>query len=113
MKPYDVVFLLVVSTLGLFLIATSIPLGSPHIFAYCLLSQIGTVPVDTDAFRIFCLKEPTESGSTGLDGGDNNPRYGATQAPTQRPYTLYEYEAYDRFLPQSSGISDRETLGEP
>lgn len=106
MKFIDVLFPLAAVTIGGFLIATSIPLGSPHIFAYCLLSQIGTVPVDTDAFRIFCLKGPTDSGVTGVNGELNNLPDATVQVPSERLHTLYEYDAYDRWLPQSSGPAD-------
>lgn len=112
MKLPDVLFLAVTSLLGTFLIATSIPLGSPHIYAYCLLSQFGTVPVDTDAFRIFCLKEPTGSGVTGSEGELSNLPDAVEQTPSKRPFTLYEYEAYDRFVPQSSGPLDHKLWGE-
>lgn len=95
-RTFEILSIVTISIVVMVIIAVSIPLGSPHIFAYCLLSQMGTVPVDVDAFRIFCFKEPTDS--------DN----GVEDTPDKRVHTLYEYDRYDRYLPQSYGSVDRD-----
>lgn len=83
----------IITVIGMFVIATSIPLGSPHIYAYCLLSQIGTVPVDSDAFRIFCTKAPTTpADDRGRDESTDN-----------RLQNLLDSDKYDRYVPYFYG----------
>lgn len=86
-------------TVTAILFVISLPLGSPHIFAYCLLSQLGTVPYDIDAFRIYCRRESTDSGVTsGFDGPLD-----------RRQQTVQEYDLYERW---GSRILDPTVLGE-
>lgn len=74
-------------TVTTILFVISLPLSSPHIFAYCLLSQLGVVPFDIDAFRIRCRRESTDSGVTsGFDGPLD-----------RRQQTVQEYDLYERW----------------
>jgi len=90
MRMLNLFLLVVTAAVSAILFAISLPLSSPHIFGYCLLSQMGTVPVDDDAFRVFCLRGPTDSGLLGVDDQFD-----------KLVHTLKEYDTYDRILPQS------------
>lgn len=97
-KTFDILFLVVATIIGIFLIATSIPLGSPHIYAYCLLSQLGTIPADSDAFRIFCLKGSTDSAN------------GVEDTIDDRVQGLKDLDSLDRYVPYQRGAKRPERV---
>lgn len=94
MPKFDILLYVATITVAAILFAISLPLGSPHLFAYCLLSQIGTVAADDDAFRIFCMRPPTDS-RTGVEGTVDN-----------RSRAVKQYDNLDRLLPQSGANVD-------